>query len=269
MGLEPELLAKRRLVTWAIDLREGIDLAIFLGQYENEIFDAWSQYIRPGMIVIDVGANIGAHTLVLARLVGARGQVFAFEPTAYALARLVKNLELNPAIEHRVKVQRTMLLDHASGTVPQYIFSRWPLEEGDKKLHPAHKGMLCETVGADATTLDDFVAAAALDRIDVIKLDVDGYETTVLQGAIRVLRTLRPVLVMELSPHQLRDHGTTVSQLLAILKDADYSMESLRGSRPLPMDETQLLRLIPDGASINVILRPTTHGSVARPDGAD
>src|ERR1700738_4527601 len=67
------VLMKRDGITWRLDLKEGIDFAIFLGLYERSTTKAIRRSVRLGQIVLDVGANIGTHTLELARQVGADG----------------------------------------------------------------------------------------------------------------------------------------------------------------------------------------------------
>lgn len=91
--------------TWDLDLREGIDFAIYLlGRFEASTTRAYEGIVRPGDTVLDIGANIGAHTLPLARLVGPAGRVVAFEPTRYAHDKLLINLSLNAPLQERVTV---------------------------------------------------------------------------------------------------------------------------------------------------------------------
>src|SRR5688572_20988587 len=69
-------------IRWQLDLREGIDFSIYLlGSFEPATVRAYRRIVKPGQTVLDIGANIGAHTLPLARLVGPGGRVIAFEPT--------------------------------------------------------------------------------------------------------------------------------------------------------------------------------------------
>jgi hypothetical protein len=85
----------RRGIHWQLELREGIDLAIYLfGYFEYETFRAYRRLLKPGDTVPDIGANIGAHTLHLARCVSPSGRVIAFEPTAYAYNKLRQNISL-------------------------------------------------------------------------------------------------------------------------------------------------------------------------------
>ena len=89
VGGGPELVTSRQGLTWQLDLREGIDLSIYLlGRFEPSTVRCYTRLVNPGDVVLDVGANIGAHTLPLARLVGEAGRVIAFELTRYAFLKL-------------------------------------------------------------------------------------------------------------------------------------------------------------------------------------
>src|SRR5262245_34452280 len=89
VGLDHSVRVVRDGACWELDLREGIDLAIYLGLFEAGTSRALRRLVRPGAVVLDVGANIGAHTLRLAKLVGESGRVIAFEPTVYAHTKLL------------------------------------------------------------------------------------------------------------------------------------------------------------------------------------
>src|SRR5689334_21718882 len=85
-------IVRRGGVTYDLDLSQGIDFAIFLGNfYERETKSALRKLVSPGTLALDIGANIGAHTLHLAQLVGADGRVMAFEPTDFAFRKLRRN----------------------------------------------------------------------------------------------------------------------------------------------------------------------------------
>jgi len=93
----------RRGIIWKLDLNEGIDLAIFLlGGFEIRTLQLYKKIITEGDVVLDVGANIGAHTLPFAELVGKSGYVFSFEPTAFAYNKQLNNISLNPLLEKRI-----------------------------------------------------------------------------------------------------------------------------------------------------------------------
>lgn len=244
----------RQGIRWRLDLAEGIDLALYLfGKFEPTTVAAYQRLIRPGDVVLDIGANIGAHTLWLARAVGDSGKVYAFEPTAYAYGKLAQNLSLNPALAARVVAEQIMLVETAHAPVSPEIYASWPLD-GGANLHDAHLGRPESTAGARSATLDAYTAAWA--RVSLIKLDVDGYECQVLGGGRELLAKHKPAIIMELAPYVLEERGASLEALLGLLATAGYALFDLDGVTPITGNAARLHVMIPRGASLNVIARP-------------
>jgi FkbM family methyltransferase len=247
--------AKRGGLRWQLDLNEGIDFSIYaLGAFEHSTVQTYRRLVRPGAVVLDIGANVGAHTLPLARLVGSAGRVYAFEPTDYAFNKLQRNLALNPDIASRVTAEQIMLTDRPDEEVEAEIYSSWPLD-GVGQLHAKHLGRPEVTTGSRAVRLDDYLAAAGNERLDFIKLDVDGFECHVLGGGLATLKKFRPVILMEFTSYVLAERGRSSSELLGILQQAGYRLYRLDGKTALPDDPVGLQVLVPDGSSLNVIAR--------------
>ncbi|HXJ04464.1 MAG TPA: FkbM family methyltransferase [Candidatus Acidoferrum sp.] len=247
---------RRRGLTWSLDLGEGIDFSIYLlGAFERSTVITLERLVKPGDVVLDIGANIGAHTLGLARSVGSAGKVFAFEPTDFAFDKLKRNLALNPELQARTYPRQILLAAEPTEDAPKEIFASWPLEK-DASVHPKHRGRQVTARNAAVDTLDRTVAREGIDRVNVIKIDVDGHELPVLQGGLAVLTRFRPVLVMEMSPYVHAEERNSFPALVALLREAGYSIQHASTWAPLPLRETELEALIPDGASLNVIARP-------------
>ena len=139
----------RRGVQWQLDLREGIDLAIYLfGYFEYETVRAYRRLLKPGGTVLDIGANIGAHTMHLARCVSPSGKVIAFEPTAYAYNKLLRNIALNHALAGLIKAEQIMLVASDTTQVKPQLYSSWHIDETSADTHPKHGGRLMDTTGA-------------------------------------------------------------------------------------------------------------------------
>jgi len=238
-----------------LDLNEGIDFSIYLlGAFERSTVITLEKLVKPGDVVFDLGANIGAHTLGLARSVGSAGKVFAFEPTDFAFEKLKRNLALNPELQARTCARQVLLAAAPAEDAPDEIFASWPLEK-DGSVHPKHRGRLVTARNATVDTLDRVVEREGISRVDVIKIDVDGHELTVLQGGVGVLLKFRPILVMELSPYVHAEEHNSFAALVTLLRNAGYSIQHASTWAPLPLQERELEALIPDGASINVIAR--------------
>jgi FkbM family methyltransferase len=206
-----------------------------------------------GSTILDVGANIGAHTLELARRVGAAGKIFAFEPTFFAYSKLLRNLALNPSLAEIVVAEQLMLAASDDRVTEPEIYSSWPLAP-DRVLHAKHFGRLQMTEGARSISLDTYLRQVGILRIDFIKLDVDGFECEVLEGAQQSLEKFRPVIIMELAPYCLRDRGASLERLVDMLLRWGYRFATLNGEE-LPHDAKKIDSEIADGATINVIAR--------------
>jgi FkbM family methyltransferase len=248
-----QVLLKRDGVAWRLDLKEGIDFGMYLGLYERSTTMAIRRWLRSGNVVLDVGANIGTHTLELARQVGSTGKVFAFEPTFFAYSKLLQNLALNPHLADIVRAEQLMLASSENTSTESLVYSSWPLV-GKDSVHSKHLGRLQTTEGARTTSLDTYLTRAGVLSVDFIKLDVDGHECEVLEGAQKCLEKFRPKILMEVAPYCLRDRGGSLARLIAILCRWGYRFARLNGEE-LPIDERKLDRTIADGASINVIAR--------------
>jgi FkbM family methyltransferase len=247
----------RRGVVYDLDLSQGIDFAIYLGgMFERNTAIALSQLSEPSSLVLDIGANIGAHTLHLAGLVGPTGRVMAFEPTDYAFGKLRRNLDLNPPLASRVEAFHCFLTASDQASVPDAIYSSWPLA-AEAGLHAKHLGREMKTDLAQARSLDSLLSERADRKVQLVKLDVDGFECDVLRGATSMLRDMRPIFVMELAPYVLEERGASLDQLVSYFIPNGYRFYDERTQKPLPSNVKELQRLVGDGESINVIARVT------------
>ena len=240
---------------WELDLCEGIDLAIYLGLFEKDSISVVRRLLRPSAVVLDIGANIGAHTLHMARAVGAHGKVYAFEPTAFAFHKLQRNIDLNADVKSPIILEQMMLGDSTT-CLPDQMYSSWPLTHGPA-LHERHGGRLMGTTGARVSSVDDYVREARIQRIDLMKIDVDGYESAVLCGAHSTLASLRPPIVMEFAPYVLDEAGTSVEGLCEILRRHRYHLYAVSTGQMLPVSVEWLNRFLPDGSGINVLCVPS------------
>jgi FkbM family methyltransferase len=245
----------RRGVTYELDLSQGIDFAIYLGgMFERHTAIALAELTEPSSLVLDIGANIGAHTLHLASLVGPKGRVMAFEPTDFAFRKLRRNLDLNPSLAARVEAFHCFLTGSDGASVPNAIYSSWPLAV-EAGLHPKHLGREMQTEQAQARSLDSIISERADRKVQLVKLDVDGFECDVLRGATALLRDVRPIFVMELAPYLLEERGLSLDELLSYFIPNGYRFYDERTQRQLPSTANELRGMVADGASMNVVVR--------------
>lgn len=243
-------VVKRRGIRWNLDLNEGIDFSIYLiGGFEPRTLRLYQKIIKPGYTVLDIGANVGSHTLPLARLVGNNGRVVAFEPTAFAYRKLIVNIGLNPELSPRIIPRQAMLVADSRSRLLPGLFSSWPLENsGD--LHEEHKGRLMDTSGASVETIDDAVDRLNLFRIDFLKIDVDGYEYPVLKGGLQTLKIHKPSIIMEFAPYLIKLEE--FCDMVDLLLELGYRFHNANSMKQLPSDAHALKNLIPPGASLNI-----------------
>ncbi len=128
-----------------------------------------------------------------------------------------------------------MLVDRADGYLVPPLYSSWPLT-GETDLNERHGGRLMSTNSARAVQLDSLVREFEIERIDFIKLDIDGYECAMLRGARTTLTNLRPVILIELAPSELDQHGSNIEELVDLLAAAGYALYDIASRSPLPMD---------------------------------
>jgi FkbM family methyltransferase len=248
---------KRRGLLWNLDLTEGIDFSIFIfGLFEKETSQAIRRLITNNSVVIDIGANIGAHTLPMAELVGEKGKVYAIEPTNYAYSKLKNNLLINGNLSKRVQADQIILVSNSGEGRVRDLYSSWPLsvKPKDSKRHPVHQGVLRTISGAEEMTLDDYVSMNNLTSLDLIKLDVDGNELEVLRGAKYVLKNIKPTLIMEFAPEQY-DNPNDFLKVVEILVSEGYRYYSLNEKTQYSIEPHVLIKNIPTNGSINVVAR--------------
>lgn len=243
-------------VNWILDLREGIDLTIYMtGVFERGVSRACYRLIRSGNIALDIGANMGAHTLHMAVAVGSTGRVIAVEPTSYPLARLKNNLAANPALSSRVQILNALIAASPGQQIPPSILSSWRLVGDTTGAHPISRGVPEDTAGAESIMIDELAAREDLKNVDFIKIDVDGAENDVIVGGERTITSFQPIILLEVQPYTLIERGLPGDAPVQLLKRMGYQFETLNGS-PLSVDHRKWVDAIPYGFSRNVVAQP-------------
>lgn len=197
---------------------------------------------------------MGAHALPMARAVAPHGRVCAVEPTGWALEKLRKNLSLNPELKPILETVQAVIGDFKAGPPPKSFAASWNLESLDRG-DEVHGGQGRDASAAEALALDALADRSGWSRLDLVKMDLDGYELGALKSGRRTLEKFRPVLVLELCPYILRREGATLEELADFLRSLGYSLRSLSGRRRLPWGP-DLAREIPEGGSLNALALP-------------
>jgi FkbM family methyltransferase len=173
------------------------------GEFSPGEVELWRQMVKPGDVVIEAGANIGAHTVPLAQLVGPAGAVYAFEPQRMVFQMLCANLALNalPNVHAR---QAALGAAAGSIVVPPLDYDR-PGNFGGLSL-----GRHAQGESVPVLTIDGL----ELPRVDLIKVDVEGMEADVLRGAQATIARHKPILYVE---NDREEKSAALIELIAAL----------------------------------------------------
>jgi FkbM family methyltransferase len=184
---------------------------------EDRTAALFGRLLRPGEVVLDVGANVGYYSLSAAARVGPGRRVFAFEPGPAAAARLRENAALNGL--NNLQVIEAAVADRP-GTLRLHLSE----DSEAASLFPSATGVAA-SVEVPVTTLDDFVKQAALPRVDLLKIDAEGAEVGILRGGRQLLAGAdAPVLIVEANPVTLEAAGESVAALRAELEGLGYTI---------------------------------------------
>ena len=186
------------------------------GTWEPEVVQAIQQEVNPGMNVLDLGAQSGFYTLLLSRLVGPEGQVFAFEPLPANFRLLDENVRLND-------LQNVVVKHEAVAQASGYLSFQFPHHEKSLVAGPLYEDDDLGTLTVKGISMDD-IALRAKVPINFVKMDIEGAEWAALQGAEGLLREFHPGLMVELHDRVSQDAQNPV---VAYLQQLGYEVEWL------------------------------------------
>jgi len=205
-------VAKRDGIRYKLDLKNSQDNEIYYaGCCEPTVTRIIKKYVKPGMIIFDLGAHTGAHTLRLAKLVGKNGKVIAVDPESRVLSRLKYNLRLN---------------DINNVIIENIAFSD------------------CSQEGKEIT-LDEYVNNNTIEKIDFIKIDTEGYEYKIIKGGMNSIKKFKPVMVLEFSKTNIEEQGDTLDDLVTALSSLGYSFFSEKSLKEYSSKEKLLNSMMP------------------------
>lgn len=186
----------------------GRSLNLYGEWSEPETF-VFAQMLRPGDVVVEAGANIGTHTVMLSAAVGEQGQVHAFEPQRHAYQLLCANAALNQCIN--VHAHHAALGDQMGSVAFPAFDPRQTVNFGAVSLLMDQQNLAHESVPMQT------VDSLRLPRLDLLKADVEGFEINVLRGARQSLEQHRPLLHLEyINPYTGNGAGPLFEYLSAL-----------------------------------------------------
>jgi len=245
---------RRGGINYEIDLSEGIDLSLFVfGSFQDHITNMKYYSLPCDAVIFDVGANIGGMALRFARRT-AHGQIYAFEPTAYAYQKLLRNLSLNPELASRITPIQAFLSDHVEGSRSVQAYSSWKVDGSATDAHPVHGGVIHDAESVDVLTVDEFCRARGIDRVDLIKIDTDGHELSVLLGARETLTRNLPCIIFEAGLYLIEENGGTFDQYIDYLTPFGYKL--INSSNLHPVSRETYRAEIPLRATTDIVALP-------------
>lgn len=224
-----------------LDRNDALGLSVW-GNYEEEQTKLVEKEVKKGFWVVDVGANIGYYTLLMSRLVGDSGKVFAFEPDDENFSILKKNIDVNHC--SNVVAEQCAVSDSA-GEAKLYK-NRENTADSRVFWSKGHEpSMAVRTVN-----LDDYFGKEAA-RINFIKMDIQGFEVYALRGMRKILAAARNLKVMtEFWPKAVAESGVDPSEFLKIFRGAGFAIfkidEAKKQLTPVVTDEKFLESIAPE-----------------------
>lgn len=199
-------------------LNSAIGRALFTGGFETVEVEFMRQSLNPGNIFFDVGANAGIFTIIAAKKVGLNGHVYAFEPGKRELELLKHNIAINNLTN--VTVIETAITNKKG--VTNFAISRdGAMNSLAQTDHPKQQIESWQTI--EITTLDNVLEELNISQVDFLKIDVEGAEGLVIEGAKKLLLSENsPTILFEASDLNVRNFGYSVTELICKLESEKF-----------------------------------------------
>jgi len=218
-------------------MEAAISKSIFLDRdWEPSESNLFYNNISEGDIVLDIGAHIGWYSLLASERVGKEGRVYSFEPEPQSFNILLKNIKLNH-ITNVVPVNKA--LSNSSGSKKLYLnlykkgpatYQMWPVDH-------------VKSISVDVVVLDEYLKNK---HVDVIKIDVEGFEVKVFQGAEKVLSENPELIIFsEFWPEGLRKAGNSLEEYINIISKHGFSIQKIvENGEPAKISYREVLNLV-------------------------
>ena len=204
----------------------------FFGQYEKETNDVLFEYIKPGQVVVEAGANNGTETVLLSRLVGSQGKILAFEP----IEHIHKALQLNLSINHCDNVvAEKMALGENKQLIYFNVFPESFCNQGMASRYDDRSAK--HKVEVQQTSLDSWAKDHHVSAVDFIKMDIQGAEIQLLEGARNIIQSSQPIIFTEAA-----DNLLSIAQLFQLLVDFGYDVYLIHSNGQLQLMSIDALK---------------------------
>lgn len=199
MNRFPVLACRGPLESYRMKIDWHVHRSYIYGTWEPDVVQTISSSVSRDMITLDIGSHIGFYTLLMAKIVGPKGTVYAFEPLPVNFRILEDNVRMNHLDNVRIFPKA---VSDGSGTATLLLDDDHELPGKSSLTYRSSQGE--RLLEVETVTIDEFMSSEQL-SVNFIKIDVEGAEELVLKGALETIQQHRPILLIEL--HEMSHHG--------------------------------------------------------------
>ena len=224
---------KRDGVKYSLDLSDLVDWYIYFG-FKDPSKGSLFNKINEGDVVLDIGANMGDLSFNFCQIVGEGGHVYSFEPDGSNFSRLKKNWELN-------EFNNVTLIQKGIGDNPGSFLmeanEHEPGNDGSKRIISKAGDKLTSEKSVEIIQLDQWLEDENPTKINLVKMDIEGYEFSALKSAAHTLEKHAPILYLELHDVKLKEHGSSAKDLCALIESYGYKIYDADSNSPLDLSK--------------------------------
>jgi len=204
---------------WWIAENDAVSDMLFEGTFERDERALVGAFVKPGMTVLDVGAHAGLYTMIAAKRARPGGRVIAFEPSARERARLERHLRINGLADVAIE---PVAIGAVDGEVDLFVVETNQTGCNSLRRVPGERAMATRV---PIRRLDAYAAERGIDRVDFVKMDIEGGERDALLGGEALFRRTRPALLVEIEPARIAPWGYDPREIFELVASWDYEWE--------------------------------------------
>jgi FkbM family methyltransferase len=223
----------------AVNLSGDVGRSIWLrGRYGAPIEVHLRSTLRPGDIFVDIGANIGYFSIIASELVGAGGKIYAFEPNQDAFALLKKSIKMNQITNIECMPfaagakSGVVQFNHTRNISRSFLDATTPSQRENSQDKQAVRAKYAVQV----VRLDDYIKIEESKRVRMVKIDAEGFDYYVLQGAVRLLSGRKPDVIIEVQDQTLNKYGHNPEDIFDLLYPLGYKAYECGSSQQIGVE---------------------------------